>query len=151
MPPVLGPEHDCGPRFDTHWTPLLSSAQGAGARRNVGSARPKALGSHVLDADQCLVGPDHLLRMVSEYCDGDNVYHSCGEEGGTAGVPSGFFFTGEREGTLVMHCFACGICHFVLPVANPVLFDCRTDLRGLGKLELSDVSDTFMNKFTVVF
>jgi hypothetical protein len=33
LAPMREPEYGCGPRFDSHWTPLLSYAQGAGVAR----------------------------------------------------------------------------------------------------------------------
>jgi hypothetical protein len=120
------------------------SDSNARASRYVGAVRPKAEArdSSVIDADERLVGPDHVVREVAEYGDGDNVYHMCIEEGGTAGVPSGFFFTDDREGTAVMHCFACGVSFFVLPVSKPEPFPCRTNLYGAGKMKITDVPDT---------
>jgi hypothetical protein len=78
----------------------------------------------VYDDDQPFFGVDLVVRKVKEYCVGDNLFHDCVEECGVGegeegpplplGVPSAFILQGDREGSKLLKCHACGGSYFIL-------------------------------------
>jgi hypothetical protein len=71
----------------------------------------------VVDEDKLFFAPDFRTYKLSSFVEGDNLFHSCAYEGGTAGTPSAFIFRGNREGSRILHCFACSKTYFVSGVS----------------------------------
>lgn len=105
--------------------------------------------SKVVDEDEEFFGPDRVKRRLSSFEVGDNLFHNCDGEGGTAGTPSAFVVQGEA-GNPFLHCFACGISFFVMRVHNPTLYKCKRKILEEPGAKMTLLPNMFHGRFTVL-
>ena len=81
--------------------------------------------SGVYDDDKWLYGPDFRKRQLKDFEVGDSLFHDCKAEckekynphespSFPVGVPSAFILGGDREGSKLLKCHACGGRYFIL-------------------------------------
>ena len=124
----------------------------AGAKKRTGATVDE---KPVVDEDEIFMGPDHKKRKLSEYQEGDNIFHDCEDEKagmGFDGVPSAFLRKGDRGGpdNQYLTCFACGTSKPVMRCHAPKEYKCKDISRSDDYLRI-DALDfiRFRGKFNV--